>query len=352
VLLKGKIMQGRLENEIKKNKQIEEYLEKLPSEIKIWNKVMLSSNITASTRRDYVHKIGYFLSNVTNNVKTYDLHSLTKENFLDHMIIIRTREIEKDGVVEVVPTSDSYKITTWYCLNNFCDFLVNEGIIPQNYMAGIRKPKNKDLDRINENRVLLTEKDFKRILKVTENDVDSYCFGDGTVNFTNRNKCILMLLMTTGMRETALTEINLEDIDFESHILRIVDKGEKEHKYKLIPELIELITCWMEERKIIIQERSKETNALFVSSRGNRISNEVVVNTVRKYTKIALGDSLSPHKLRAGFCSILYQKTKDIQFVCNSVGHSNVSVTQRYIVTNKGSEMDETSKIMNELFAN
>ncbi|MEE3416989.1 MAG: site-specific integrase, partial [Prevotella sp.] len=57
---------------------------------------------------------------------------------------------------------------------------------------------------------------------------------------------------------------------------------------------------------------------------------------------------LSPHKLRSGFCSIMYSKTHDIEFVRRAVGHSNVATTQRYIVTNKD-EKKKSAEIMESI---
>ena len=69
---------------------------------------------------------------------------------------------------------------------------------------------------------------------------------------------------------------------------------------------------------------------------------------IQKYTEQALGKPLSPHKLRAGFCSILYSKTHDIEFVRRAVGHSNIATTTRYIVTD-GSERRKASKLLRDI---
>ena len=67
-----------------------------------------------------------------------------------------------------------------------------------------------------------------------------------------------------------------------------------------------------------------------------------------KYTKKALGKAMSPNKLRAGFCSILYDETHDIEFVRKVVGHAKIETTQRYIAT-KGSEKKNAAAIMDKL---
>ena len=70
---------------------------------------------------------------------------------------------------------------------------------------------------------------------------------------------------------------------------------------------------------------------------------------VDKYAYKALGYHISPHKLRSGLASILYEEKHDIEFVRRVIGHSNVATTQRYIVTNNA-EREETANIMGNIF--
>jgi integrase/recombinase XerD len=94
--------------------------------------------------------------------------------------------------------------------------------------------------------------------------------------------------------------------------------------------------------------KGKNDNHLFLSDRGCRISETAIDTIVHKYTKAAIGKPLSPHKLRAGFCSVLYEQTGDIEFVRRAVGHSSAATTQRYIVTN-GDERKRASEIIGNL---
>ena len=79
------------------------------------------------------------------------------------------------------------------------------------------------------------------------------------------------------------------------------------------------------------------------------MSIESVKEVVERCTKNALGKKLSPHKLRAGFCSILYKETHDIEFVRRAVGHSDIKTTQRYISVDD-TERRKASTIMNNIF--
>lgn len=338
-------MEGRLENEQKKDKSIENILNHLPSVITDWNDRLEVASKTPATRLDYLRKVYAFLTTVTDDTVNYDFHNLKDSDIVRFLKSIRTREVDKDGRTMTMQTSDSYKMTYWYCLNNLCKYLVYEHYMESNPMDNIDKPKNHDLDRINEHRVLLTARDFKRIVNaITKENAASI---DG-LSFVNRDKAIILTFMTTGMRCTALTEINIGDINFDEETLEIIDKGDKPHQYHINKELSEALHSWIKDRKEMLGEKANETDALFLSKFLDRITSDGVSGIVKKYTQIALGKPLSPHKLRSGFCSIMYSKTHDIEFVRRAVGHSNVATTQRYIVTNKD-EKKKSAEIMESI---
>ena len=93
---------------------------------------------------------------------------------------------------------------------------------------------------------------------------------------------------------------------------------------------------------------ANETSALFISNVGNRISEAELERMIKDRSKKALGKSFSPHKLRAGFVTIMYEHTHDIEKVRRMVGHSNATTTQRYIVT-ENQEKEEAASIMENL---
>lgn len=317
-------MSARLEDEQKKEAKIEEKLKTMPDFVTDWYYNLKASDITASSRRDMVNKINRFLKSIDSDVKNVKLSDITKLKVNIYMGSINDK-------------SDSYRQTVWSCLNNFFNYFVYEGAYEKNYMATISKGKNHDLKRINKHRVLLTEDDFNKILIGVEND---------TGKTKIRDKAIFLVLMTTGMRETALTEIDISDIDKDKKTLEIIDKGDIEHVYSLNEMTCEALQNWIKDRNS--WKHSKDTDALFLSDQGNRLSVRGLDKLVRTRTQRFLGKELSPHKIRAGFCSILYNKTHDVAFVSKAVGHSNPTVTMRYIVTDN-SEREKSAKIFNNI---
>lgn len=322
-------MDGRLNNELKIEKSIAQKLDKAPESVKNWHANLVASRKTAATRNDYVRKVMNFLSAVDGNI--------TEKSVTEYCIGIQTK---RKGNTTVY-TSDSYQKTVWFCLNSYLEYLVKHNIIPYNYIQDIHRPKDHDLERINEHRVLLKGKDFIKILNAVDEEKKNY--------IRQRDRAILMLLMNTGMRKTALVNITLDNLDIEKRELVVIDKGAKRHIYTINDTLLDALNEWLNVRKTYFY-RTNDAH-LFLSRDGGGIAAKTVQDLVKKYTKKALGTPLSPHKLRSGYCSILYEQTHDIEFVRRAVGHANVSTTQRYVVT-RGDERVRASEIMGSIINN
>lgn len=316
-------MEGRIENENKIKKRILNKLDNMPSYMTDYYYSLLAAKKTSHTIDDYINKVSLFLEKHNNNLK-----NITRTSTLKYFISIQSKSDGKN-------TSDSYQRTVWYALDSFFNYMILIKELEENYMELIPIPKDNDLDRINKSRVLLTEYDFSKILKVIKSE---------SSRNKNRDYLVMLLLMTTGMRETALISINIEDIDFEKKILFVTDKGKREFVYTIQPEVMEILYEWLEQRNI-----KAKGNALFINPSGDRLSTQSVYDIVRKYTKIALDKPVSPHKIRSGFCSILYSDTHDIEYVRKAVGHRRLTTTQRYIITDN-KEMENASKtIINKI---
>ena len=160
---------------------------------------------------------------------------------------------------------------------------------------------------------------------------------------------MILMFVNTGMRESALSEINVEDINMETGELTVIDKRHKTHKYNLFKseKLKETLEIWLKERRGILKE--KRCEALFISSRNKRLEPGTIINLVYKYTEPVLGVRISPHKLRAAFCTMLYEETNDIELVRDAVGHSSSLTTQKYVVKRESAK-EKAANIMAELF--
>ena len=329
----------RIQHDIDRFEKNEAFLNDLPEYVVAWYDNLKANNLTSSSCEDYLRKIKHFLAFINDDVKNIDVTELTLNVTQKYMISIQTRI--KDG--KRIATSDSYKQCVWASLNNFYSFLLQQKLITSNPMEFIKRSKNRDLDKINKSRKLLTASDFQKILEETNR---SYYNRTSGIDFAVRDKCILLLFMSTGMRKTALTEIDVDDIN--DNTITVVDKGQKIQTYYISAELKRCLDDWMSNRNVILRTIGKQSDALFITATGERITDAAIYKMVRKYSEDALGYAISPHKLRSGFCSIMYDHTHDIEAVRRIVGHSNVATTQRYIVT-KGEERKAAAEYMGSI---
>lgn len=340
-------MSGRLEHRIKKEKNIRKILSDLPPYVSdFYYNISVSSQ--PSTCEDYLRKIRRFLYFIdSKDVKNIDIANITENDISKYFKSLE--QFEVNGQLKIVEVSDAYKQSIWSALKRFFDYFYKQKRISFNPVTVIDRPNNNDEIE----RVLLTEEDFGDILSCVKNG-----YGDGRGNeqrreWQHRDLLIFQLFMSTGMRKTALTEIDLDDISIEDRTLVVTDKRKKTHEYFINDVLIESLNQWLIKRANLIENSNKEDvnhNALFISNRMQRISPEGVSKIVKKYTKESIGSKLSPHKFRAGFCSILYEKTKDIEFVRDAVGQADISTTQRYILKKDDAKL-VSSNLMNNVIS-
>ena len=334
-------MNGRIEHDTKIYKEIEQNLRFYPDFVARWYYNLKANKKTATTCRDFMTKMRKFLVSINPQVRQIQISDITSEKIVDYFISIQYKANGKE-------TSDSYKQGVWTCLNNFSEYLEDMELIDKNLLkqAHVKKPTNKDLMRINQERKYLTKDDFKKIIDCVKSGTGTGKTLKYQEKYRYRDLCIMTLFLTTGMRCAALQSINLEDVDVKSKTLIIVDKGHIYHEYPLSDEFIIYYNKWVFDRFFLL--KGKKVDALFISRTRERISTDGIADLVDKYAREALGYHISPHKLRGGFVSIMYNETHDIEFTRRVVGHANIATTQRYISTDN-SERNKALDIMKNI---
>lgn len=336
-------MNGRVEKDTKIFKNIETKLVSYPEFVASWYYYLKANNKTATSCSDFINKLTRFLEFINEDISVIVPEDFNENIITQYFLKVQTKE---DGT----EMSKSYRQGIWSCLNNFFNFMYTRKLIPDNYfvLADIKRQKGNDLNEINKHRKLLTQDDFRRILAAVDTGVGSAKAKGYQKKYKNRDKAILLLFMSTGMRKTALEEINVSDINFEKHELYTIDKGHKVFTYYLTSEVLEIIDKWLTDRYFLLGREDK--GALFISQEGTRMHGKSIARVVDKYAYEALGYHISPHKLRSGFGSILYEQKHDIEYVRRAMGHSQVTTTQRYIVTNNDEQKTAASMISGMLF--
>lgn len=157
-----------------------------------------------------------------------------------------------------------------------------------------------------------------------------------------RDYCILTLFLNCGMRLSELVGINLSDIDDNKARLVVTGKGNKQRPVYLNTACRSALEDYLKVRQIKATEHGhiiKDKNALFLSSRGLRVSKETVQKMVYRYLDLAGlgGRGLSCHKLRHTAATLMYNEGGvDVRELMEILGHEQLTTTQIYThLTNK-----------------
>lgn len=200
-------------------------------------------------------------------------------------------------------------------LKAFFKFSVREGVIDSNPAMLVKSPKTKKRLPI-----VLSEEQISSVIEST----------DGKTFIAKRNRAILELFYSTGIRLSELISLNIGDINFNKMTIRVLGKGNKE---RIVPFGDSARSALLNYLKIRQNQFGKLRleNALFISRRGSRIARQTVQMTVRKLlSKVSEEEHLSPHVFRHSFASHLLDRGADLNAVKDLLGHSSLSTTQLY----------------------
>lgn len=150
-----------------------------------------------------------------------------------------------------------------------------------------------------------------------------------------RDKAILELLFSTGLRVSELVSLNTDDINFERGEISVLGKGKKIRVVFLSPEALEIVDQYLKNRgfkKPIPGSLNQSIeDPLFLSRKEDRLTVRSIERIVAKYAAMAgITKKVSPHTLRHSFATDLLIAGADIRSVQSMLGHSSITTTQVY----------------------
>ena len=149
-----------------------------------------------------------------------------------------------------------------------------------------------------------------------------------------RDKALLEFMYATGARVSEACGANLDDVDLESNVARLMGKGSKQRLVPVGSYACEAIARYLKNGRPQLESKAKgptERRALFLNKRGKRLSRQSVWEIIRAAGERAHIDKpLHPHKLRHSFATHLIQGGADVRTVQELLGHASVTTTQIY----------------------
>lgn len=195
------------------------------------------------------------------------------------------------------------------CLRSFFKFLSREGYVKTNPVLSLSSPKQeKHLPSF------LTEEEVTRLIDSAAGNDESGL----------RDRAILEIFYSTGMRISEVAGLSVEDIDSISGVVKAKGKGKKERMLPVGEHALRAIRNYLNKRK-------KKSEAVFLNKNGKRITDRGIRNIVSKYMRIvSLRHGISAHTLRHSFATHLLNRGADLRSVQELLGHANLSTTQIY----------------------
>ena len=143
----------------------------------------------------------------------------------------------------------------------------------------------------------------------------------------SRDKAIIELLYSCGLRVSELTSLDISDLDIKETIIRVKGKGRKERIIPIGSKAMESIKNYLPERISL----RKKSPGLFLNNRGGRLTQRSVRRILLHYSRmINLTGNMSPHTLRHTFATHLLHEGADLRSIQELLGHSSLSTTQKY----------------------
>lgn len=194
----------------------------------------------------------------------------------------------------------------------FFRYLIREKHVTRNPVVDVSAPRGKkrlpgnlDVDRM------------ARLLDIR---------GDGAI--VDRDRAILELLYSSGLRLSELTDLDCGDVDMHDATVRVSGKGNKDRVIPVGRKALAALQRWNQVR---VELAASGEAALFVSNRGTRISPRSVQARVTHWAKRqGIDTKVSPHLFRHSFATHLLESSHDLRAVQELLGHTNISTTQVY----------------------
>ncbi len=146
-----------------------------------------------------------------------------------------------------------------------------------------------------------------------------------------RNRAIFEFLYSTGIRVSELVNLDVDDIDVNSGVAKVVGKGNKQRIVALGSKCIEALNKYIIFRYDMLSSMGKDNNALFLNTKGNRLTARGIRYIFKNIIdKLAIRKKISPHTMRHTFATHMLNNGCDLRVVQEFLGHVSLSTTQIY----------------------
>ena len=282
------------------------------------NYLKIERNLSQNTITSYLfdlQKLNIFLEE--NNFSSNPSH--IKESTLKKFVYKISKEIKPSSQARIISG-----------IKRFFDFLILENILNENPLENIETPKIGSK--------LPTTLTVKEIDKLIDSiDIKS--------KNKIRNKAIIEILYSCGLRVSELITLKVSDLYFNESIIKVTGKGNKERFVPISKGAINYIEKYLNEIRIFHKIKKGSEDTLFLNERGgglSRVMIYIILNDLK--IKAEINKKIGPHTLRHSFATHLLENGADLITIQNMLGHENIVTTERYLHVNRKHLVESISK--------
>lgn len=203
-------------------------------------------------------------------------------------------------------------------IKSFFKFLDREGLLPNGNPVELI-PGIKRLKKIP---VVLNEQEVSTLLRSASMGIGKY---------PSRDKALIELLYSSGLRVEEVVGLHLRDIDFMSGMISVFGKGSQQRIIPVGDQALKAIKDYFPLRTEVLKKFCRDEKVLFINARGGRLTSRgvrVILNQCIK--QASLTKHISPHTLRHSFATHLLNRGCDLRSIQEMLGHKSLSTTQIY----------------------
>lgn len=250
-----------------------------------------------------------------NTVISYDLQLKELEQTIQKPLRSLTKQDISEFLKHIKTTHNARTVAHFMTVfRSFYKFLEIEEVVSQNPMDDFELPKlPKSLPKV------LSKEEVELLLDVPLTNVYQY-----------RNKAMIELMYASGLRISELISLCIHDVNLEMQTVRVFGKGSKERIVPIGDYATYYLQLYIEEYRPLLLKR-KETDVLFLSSRGDQMSRQAFFKIIKQLgIQKQIKTDFSPHTLRHSFATHLLENGADLRSIQELLGHSDLSTTQIY----------------------
>ena len=146
----------------------------------------------------------------------------------------------------------------------------------------------------------------------------------------HRNRAIIEVLFSCGLRVSELTNLKLSNLYIEEQYIRVMGKGSKERLVPISPRALDELNYWFADRNVM-KIKPGEEDYVFLNRRGQHLTRTMILIMIKRYALDAgIKKTISPHTLRHSFATSLLEGGADLRAIQAMLGHESIGTTEIY----------------------